>query len=360
MFRKKMKSMRTLITRHIPLVCLSGLLLLLGACTKDDSGRAEPTGTLQLNLTVAGKVIPLHSKAAGDYNPLDISTLWIYKVESDGAGGTVQELIRKYKPATSVPDNLYLVSGRYKVIIEAGDRSEATYTNKTYAGEAVFDLDAHETKIVPIECKITNVAVRVQFDATVAQKFDKGYHAYVCASDNFSQTDAENGLVPTLLYPKDSTGFFLLPEGTSNLSWCFSGESSDPDVNKNNTKTGKIELPQGGMQYTLNFKYSKTPDGYLTVVVKVQEYVNVFDDSFIFSPEPSVMGDGFGIGGVTGYYSDPVKFNVASINPLSSLKFTAKSTNTTYEVLHDGQLLPEAAPTGSPTRSSTTRTARWP
>ena len=51
MFRKKMKSMRTLITRHIPLVCLSGLLLLLGACTKDDSGRAEPTGTLQLNLT---------------------------------------------------------------------------------------------------------------------------------------------------------------------------------------------------------------------------------------------------------------------------------------------------------------------
>ncbi|MFQ8805068.1 MAG: DUF4493 domain-containing protein [Alistipes indistinctus] len=151
------------------------------------------------------------------------------------------------------------------------------------------------------------------------------------------QTDAENGLVPTLLYPKDSTGFFLLPEGTSNLSWCFSGESSDPDVNKNNTKTGKIELPQGGMQYTLNFRYSKTPDGYLTVVVKVQEYVNVFDDSFIFSPEPSVMGDGFSIGGVAGYYSDPVKFNVASINPLSSLKFTAKSTSTTYEVLHDGQ-----------------------
>ena len=41
MFRKKMKSMRTLITRHISLVCLSGLLLLLGACTKDDSGRAD-------------------------------------------------------------------------------------------------------------------------------------------------------------------------------------------------------------------------------------------------------------------------------------------------------------------------------
>ncbi|MFQ9504945.1 MAG: DUF4493 domain-containing protein [Alistipes indistinctus] len=141
--------MRTLITRHISLVCLSGLLLLLGACTKDDSGRAEPTGTLQLNLTVAGKVIPLHSKAAGDYNPLDISTLWIYKVESDGAGGTAQELIRKYKPATSVPDNLYLVSGRYKVVIEAGDRSEATYTNKTYAGESVFDLNAHRNEDRP-------------------------------------------------------------------------------------------------------------------------------------------------------------------------------------------------------------------
>ena len=248
MFRKKMKSMRTLITRHIPLVCLSGLLLLLGACTKDDSGRAEPTGTLQLNLTVAGKVIPLHSKAAGDYNPLDISTLWIYKVESDGAGGTVQELIRKYKPATDVPANLYLAAGKYKVTVEAGDNSEASFTHKSYAGASEFDLAAHETKIVPVVCKVTNIVVRAVFDATITQKFDKSRRLYVCASDEFSRTDAENNLVPTLEYTEDTVGYFLLPEGTQNLSWGFFGESSDPEIDKNGTKTGKIQLPQQGMQ----------------------------------------------------------------------------------------------------------------
>lgn len=133
-------------------------------------------------------------------------------------------------------------------------------------------------------CKVTNIVVRAVFDATITQKFDKSRRLYVCASDEFSRTDAENNLVPTLEYTEDTVGYFLLPEGTQNLSWGFFGESSDPEIDKNGTKTGKIQLPQQGMQYTLTLKYSKTPDGYLTVNVKVREYESAHDDSFTFSP----------------------------------------------------------------------------
>lgn len=348
MYRKIMKSYYFNNIRKILSVGFIGLLLLAPSCTKDTTGiDKEQMGSLRFTLDFNGTELSLaNTKATEGYDPLEVSTMWIYSVTTDGAGETTDNLIRKYKPATSVPDDLYLAAGTYKVVIDAGDRNEATFTNKHYAGEATFELAAQETKIVPIKCQLTNIAVRVEFESTIKEKFDLGYEAYVCASDEYSQTDAENGLVPTLHYETDTTGFFILPDGVSNLSWGFLGESSDPAINKNNSKTGTIELPESGKQYTLKFKYSKTPDGYLTVIVKVQEYVESFDDSFLFSPEPTIMGDGFNIDNVTGYYSDPVKFNVSSINNLQTMKFTVQGSGITYEIMHDGSVLPEAAANG--------------
>lgn len=348
MYRKIMKSYYFNNIRKILSVGFIGLLLLAPSCTKDTTGiDKEQMGSLRFMLDFNGTELSLaNTKATEGYDPREVSTMWIYSVTTDGAGETTDNLIRKYKPATSVPDDLYLAAGTYKVVIDAGDRNEATFTNKHYAGEATFELAAKETKIVPIKCQLTNIAVRVEFESTIKEKFDLGYEAYVCASDEYSQTDAENGLVPTLHYETDTTGFFILPDGVSNLSWGFLGESSDPAINKNNSKTGTIELPESGKQYTLKFKYSKTPDGYLTVIVKVQEYVESFDDSFLFSPEPTIMGDGFNIDNVTGYYSDPVKFNVSSINNLQAMKFTVQGSGITYEIMHDGSVLPEAAANG--------------
>lgn len=322
--------------KHInPVITLiSCLALALTSCDKSDADGNLPTGgqgTLQLSFDIPG--YESQSKAA-EYDALAISTLRLYKVEPDGLGGTTESLIRKYKPATDVPANLYLAAGKYKVTVEAGDNSEASFTHKSYAGTSEFDLAAHETKIVPVICKVTNIVVRAVFDATITQKFDKSRRLYVCASDEFSRTDAENGLVPTLEYTEDTVGYFLLPEGTQNLSWGFFGESSDPEIDRNGTKTGKIQLPQSGMQYTLTLKYSKTPDGYLTVNVKMREYESAHDDSFTFSPQPTLTGDGFSIGNVTGYYLSPVKFKIASINPLSSLQMTAGGRQ--YDVVAGG------------------------
>lgn len=337
------------ISKYILSVGTIGLMLIATACTKDPGIDKDEMGSVAFMLDFNGKQISLSgnsTKSDAQYNPLEVSTMWIYSVTSDGAGETTDKLIRKYKPANSVPSDLYLAAGKYKVVVDAGDLNEATFTNKHYAGETTFDVVAQETRPVTITCKITNIAVRVEFESTIREKFDLGYEAYVCASDDYSQTDAENGTVPTLHYDTDTTGFFILPDGVNNLSWGFLGESSDPAINKNNSKTGTIELPESGKQYTLKFKYSKTPDGYLTVIVKVQEYVDAFDDSFLFSPEPTVMGDGFNIDKVTGYYSDPIKFNISSINDLQDMKFTVAGDGITYEIMHEGSVLPEAAANG--------------
>lgn len=337
------------ISKYILSVGTIGLMLIATACTKDPGIDKDEMGSVAFMLDFNGKQISLSgnsTKSDAQDNPLEVSTMWIYSVTSDGVGETTDNLIRKYKPANSVPSNLYLAAGKYKVVVDAGDLNEATFTNKHYAGETTFDVVAQETQPVTITCKITNIAVRVEFESTIREKFDLGYEAYVCASDDYSQTDAENGTVPTLHYDTDTTGFFILPDGVNNLSWGFLGESSDPAINKNNSKTGTIELPESGKQYTLKFKYSKTPDGSLTVIVKVQEYVNAFDDSFLFSPEPTVMGDGFNIDKVTGYYSDPIKFNISSINDLQDMKFTVAGDGITYEIMHEGSVLPEAAANG--------------
>ena len=55
------------------------------------------------------------------------------------------------------------------------------------------------------------------------------------------------------------------------------------------------------------------------------------------------MGKGFDIGEVTAYYAEPIDFSVSSINSLSSLKLTVQGTGTAYEILREGQVVPEAA-----------------
>ena len=95
------------------------LALALASCGKSDADGSLPTngqGMLQLSFDIPG--YGGQSKAA-EYDALAISTLRLYKVEPDGQGGATESLIRKYKPATDVPANLYLAAGKYKVTVEA-------------------------------------------------------------------------------------------------------------------------------------------------------------------------------------------------------------------------------------------------
>lgn len=321
--------------KHIFFRCFyaifSGLVVMAGGCTKEIGGEAVPgngNGALQISVSLPDKT------RAEEYNPLDFSTMKIFKVERDAEDKLTESLIRKYRPATSVPSNLYLAAGEYKITVEAGTGDEATFDHKTYYGEESFTIEANKTKVVPVVCRITNIAVKVVFDPTVAAAFDTEHFVYVSAADTFSKENAESSSVPTLKFVDSGTGFFLLPEGVSHISWGFYGKSTDADINAKGQKTGVIENPEKGKQYTLTYAYSKDADGFLSVSVKVREYESAHDDNFTFSPQPTLSGDGFSIAQTVGFYKDPVKLQVSSINPLSSIKFTVDGTE--YTVMEAG------------------------
>ena len=104
-----MKTMKKYIHSIVWLACMA---VVLSACTKTesiDNLPGEAGGNLQLNFTIDEKMVS--GTKADTYDPLATSTLRIYQVESDGAEGTTERLIRKYKPATDT--SLYLVSGTY-------------------------------------------------------------------------------------------------------------------------------------------------------------------------------------------------------------------------------------------------------
>jgi len=294
---------------------LPAVLSLLAGCGHDPDLSADTTGEgcLHLNVSLPG--------TRSEYDPLAISTLKIYNAE----GG----LIRKYTPANNIPADIYLAAGTYRVTVTAGDQSPASFTHKSYEGEETFAMIANQSTRQDIVCKITNSAVRVDYDATIERKFDKGFRTYVSAIDRFDKVKAEQNLVPTLTYTSDGTGYFLLPEGTKNLSWGFYGNSTDLGAI---SQTGVIEAPEPNKRYTLAFRYSNTPDGYLTLRVLVQEDGDLNNDDLIFNPQPSVQGNGFDLAETQLFRNQEFGFAVSSINaPLATVTLTADGV--TYTAL---------------------------
>lgn len=310
---------------------LAGVAFLTAACTQSDidGNASEEMGTLRLSVNIGGS-------RTDAYNALDRSTMRVYKIENGE-----EKLIRKYQPATEAPGDLYLVAGSYRIKVEAGDQSQATFTNKSYYGELDVDIKPQQVILKEVVCPITNIGVKVVFDQTILDKMDPGFKAYVSAIDTFSKTEAENGSVPTLKYTEDATGYYLLPEDVHNLSWGFYSSSTELG---SISKTGVIPTPESGNLYTLTFKYSKTPNGYLGITVQVDEDGEIHEDPFIFSPQPTIKGDGFDINSVIGFNTDDISFAVSSVQALSGI--SVKANDETIQVLSDGALLPEAAAKG--------------
>lgn len=310
---------------------LAGVAFLTAACSQSDidGNASEEMGTLRLSVNIGGS-------RADAYNALDRSIMRVYKIENGE-----EKLIRKYQPATEAPGDFYLVAGSYRIKVEAGDQSQATFTNKSYYGELDVDIEPQQTVLKEVVCPTTNIGVKVVFDQTILDKMDPGFKAYVSAIDTFSKTEAENGSVPTLKYTENATGYYLLPEDVHNLSWGFYSSSTELG---SVSKTGVIPTPESGNLYTLTFKYSKTPNGYLGITVQVDQDGEIHEDPFIFSPQPTIKGDGFDINSVIGFNTDDISFAVSSVQALSGISI--KANDETIQVLSDGALLPEAAAKG--------------
>ena len=262
-------------------------------------------------------------------SPLDNSILRIYQ-KQEGA----YKLIRVNSPATDIEPILYLMSGDYKITLEVGvakdDAKNATFDKNDllYYGEKEFNVEANKVTPVELHCKTLYSAVKIiyQKDSLFNAKFDLGASTLVNACDAF--TDAAG--TPSLEFLKsDTVGYYLLPAGVSNLSWKFTGKSTElGDV----IKSDIIENPQAATLYTLTFKYSKNADGILDLTISVYESYDIFYDTYSFSPQPTVLGDG--ISTPFNFVNAAANFNISSIKPLASVKLsTTHVDGIPYEIV---------------------------
>lgn len=251
---------------------------LTAACSKETAGSADTGDTGALEMRVSAT----RAEADGEYDPLQRLAVRIYRASG--------ELLRQYT-AETLPSRLELLAGEYRVEVDAGEAVPASFTKRFYKGEKTFTVAAGQTTVAEVECKRQNVVAEVKFDATVSAAFGENFHAWVVAADAFDEGQVQQGGVPALNYTADGTGYFTMPEGATTLTTRFEGTHPDRGVI---VREARFEGVQTGGKYSVSFRFSKDLLGFIECfVVKVDTSTDDYDDTFPFSPEPSIESDGF-------------------------------------------------------------------
>lgn len=293
--------MKRFLTYLIPVAAL-----MLSACSKQGEELAPEASAGTLTMRISTR-----AEAAGDgYDPMEHLVVRIY----NGNG----ELIRKYASKEDLPERLELIAGQYRVAVEAGEAVEASFTQRLYKGEEPFTVTAGENTPVEVKCTLQNTAVATHFEESVAENFGSAFEVRVMAGETYDADRAD--AASTLRYTGDATGYFTLGEGVDALSWSFRGEHpSRGTIEKSGTITGV----KGSGRYTLTFRFSPDLPGFIeAVAIRVDESTDDFDDTIIWSPDPTIEGDGFDLAEPQIYLSGEKRFQITTVKPTTSARLT--------------------------------------
>lgn len=220
----------------------------------------------------------------------DTTLEYVLRIYQKGADKNM--LVRRYTSSEELPPYIWLVAGNYVATIECGKPEAASFDNSYYYGESDFTIEGGKTTQVDLVAVLQNIPVEVAFDQTVVEGFEEGYYVDVVATADLASATVDT---PQLRYTESKTGYFVMPEGETTLSWRFVGTFVYADGEKVSVdKSGKIENVEVKKHYTLSFKYSKDASGFLgDITVTVDTSVDERDDHLAFNPDPEVRGVGF-------------------------------------------------------------------
>ena len=272
--------------------------LALAACVNSpkvdntDNIPSDEKGVLVLNIATR----TAEGEAQRDY------TLCIYKSEA-----SKQTLVRKYdssKEDMQKPEYIWLLEGNYKAVVESGVAVAKTFNEaeQYFIGEREFVIKGGETETVDIVATRQNVPVEVIFDQSIVDGFHNGYKVDVAASKEL------------LTYTESKTGYFIMPEGVTTLSWRFVGTFEYEDGEQVAIdKSGTLENVAPKKAYKLSFKFSKDANGLLGGLdVKVDESIEERDDHLAFNPDPELRGVGFDLAVACDYAGGERKYMAKS------------------------------------------------
>ena len=308
--------------RHITYIAMLLTALTGASCSQDETPAGDGrTGVMAMTISTS------RAEDNGEYDPLQYQKVYIYNSE----GG----LLRKYAAKDDIPERLELLSGTYRVAVEAGEQVPADFSKRFYKGEETFTVKPGETTHAEVVCKIANTVVEVKFDASIVENLDPGYFVWIAGTDKFDVAEAESGAVPALKVTDEGTGYYTLPAGTTSLAWMFRGtHTSGKQVEMENTLT---EVKAGG-KYVFTFRYSPDLPGYIdALLIRVDTETEDKDDKIIFSPDPALLTEGFDNDEVQKYTSGEKKYRIMAFAELK--KFTVSVGDDSYDLLtgtHEG------------------------
>ena len=253
-----------------------GAVLVLASCSKDIDPSVEMAtneGAVRFGVAIAED---MQEKSA---------IIKIYKVE-----GEEQQLVRRYEALGDVPEYLSLLNGNYVAKVQVGEKNITSFDEKYYIGEQPFVIEAGIVTPVTVDCQLQSTIVKVNYDATVAEKLNEGYFTNVSIAESYDAEGIATGDIHSLRYEETKEGYFILPAEQTSLFWHFEGTHP---VEGDIMKEAIIENVKPAAKYTITLKYSKDAPGNLVLEATVDESIEEVDDTLIFSPDPTVMGDGF-------------------------------------------------------------------
>ncbi len=291
------------------------MVLVVAACSKDTETRVE--------VATDGGAMRLSVAAQADVMANDSVVIKIYKVE-----GEEESLIRRYSSLNDVPEYLALLAGDYVAKVQVGEKHAVSYDQKYYYGESAFEVKAGEVAAVTVDCKLHSTIVAVNYDATVAEKLSEGYFTTVAIAESYDAGAIATGDVLSLTFEESKEGYVVMPEGQTSLYWHFEGTHP---VEGDIVKEGLIENIKSSARYTITLKYSEDAPGSLVFEATVDESIEECDDTIIFSPDPTILGDGFDMTEEQLSTTASRTYNVASLAAISTMTITIDGTE--YDLL---------------------------
>lgn len=291
------------------------LLAALISCSKDDAGMQPQTGdTGRLRMTISAT----RTDATLDYDPTERLTVRLY----DDAGA----LLRKYTAREDLPEQFELLAGDYRVAVEAGEEVAASHTKRFYKGENRFAITPGGTTTAEVTCELQNTVVEVAFDESVAANFGPAFHALVAIGR--SADEAQEAAGTALRFTADGKGYFTLPAGAETLAWSFSGTHPERgEIVKQGSQPLRTE---GRYRYRLTFRFSEDLPGYVEgVTVTVDPSTDDYDDTIVFSPDPTIETEGFDPAERQDYLpgiSGDRTYRIATVAPISRVALSFDDT----------------------------------
>ena len=298
MYKKMMTIMKKLLA-------LLSVVLVAVSCSKDiDTNFVMADGEGAMRLGIA---------AASDITAEDSVVIKIYKVENGE-----QSLIRRYDAVEDVPEYLALLSGDYVAKVQVGEKHAVSFDTKYYFGQQSFTVNNGVVTPVTVDCQLQSTIVAVKYDASVANVLSEGYFTTVAIAESYDATAIATGDVLSLTYNQTKEGYVIMPEGQTSLYWHFEGNHP---VEGAIVKEGLIQNVKASARYTITLKYSQDAPGNLVLEATVDESVEEFNDTIIFSPDPTLLGDGFDVGEMQ-LSTQSRRYNIASLATIDVLKMS--------------------------------------